>query len=93
VPMDGVLHACFVRSPHAHARIRSIDLSAARAAPGVHGVFAAQDLMGELTHWRMPLGFAFAVLPENTVPFVLARDETAFVGEAIAVVVARSRHL
>ena len=93
VPMDGVLHACFVRSPHAHARIRSIDLSAARAAPGVHGAFAAQDLMGELTHWRMPLGFAFAVLPENTVPFVLARDEVAFVGEAIAVVVARSRHL
>ena len=93
VPMDGVLHACFVRSPHAHARIRSIDLSAARALPGVHGVFAAQDLLGELTHWRMPLGFAFAVLPENTVPFVLARDEVAFVGEAIAVVVAQSRHL
>ncbi len=93
VPMDGVLHACFVRSPHAHARIRSIDLSAARALTGVHGVFAAQDLMGELTHWRMPLGFAFAVLPENTVPFVLAREEVAFVGEAIAVVVAQSRHL
>ena len=93
VPMDGVLHACFVRSPHAHARIRSIDLSAARALPGVQGVFAAQDLLGELTHWRMPLGFAFAVLPENTVPFVLARDEVAFVGEAIAVVVAQSRHL
>ena len=93
VPMDGVLHACFVRSPHAHARIRSIDLSAARALPGVHGVFAAQDLMSELTHWRMPLGFAFAVLPENTVPFVLAREEVAFVGEAIAVVVAQSRHL
>ncbi|WP_341668758.1 xanthine dehydrogenase family protein molybdopterin-binding subunit [Alcaligenes sp. SDU_A2] len=93
IPMDGVLHACFVRSPHAHARIRSIDLSAARALPGVDAVFAAQDLMGELTHWRMPLGFAFAVLPENTVPFVLARDEVAFVGEAIAVVVAQSRHI
>ncbi len=93
IPMEGVLHACFVRSPHAHARIRSIDLSAARALPGVHGAFTAQDLMGELTHWRMPLGFAFAVLPENTVPFVLARKEVAFVGEAIAVIVAQSRHV
>lgn len=93
IPMEGVLHACFVRSPHAHARIRSIDLSAARALPGVHGAFTAQDLMGELTHWRMPLGFAFAVLPENTVPFVLAREEVAFVGEAIAVIVAQSRHV
>lgn len=93
VRVEGVLHACFVRSPHAHARIKSIDLSAARALPGVCGVFAAQDLMDELTHWRLPLGFAFAVLPDNTLPFVLARDEVAFVGEAIAVVVAETRHL
>ncbi|HEY9280197.1 MAG TPA: xanthine dehydrogenase family protein molybdopterin-binding subunit, partial [Eoetvoesiella sp.] len=93
VPIESPLHACFVRSPHAHARIVSIDLSAARALPGVEAVYAASDLFGELTGWRMPLGFPLAALPENTVPFVLAADEVAFVGEAIVVVIAQSRHL
>lgn len=93
IPVDDVLHACFVRSPEAHARIVSIDTAAAASTPGVIGVFTQNDLFGELTSWRMPLGFALAVLPENTTPFVLARDEVAFVGEAIAVVVATSRHV
>lgn len=93
VPAEGVLHACFVRSSQAHARILGVDMSQARAMPGVVGVFAQKDLFGELTAWRMPLGFALAALPENTTPFVLAGEEVAFVGEAIAVVVARSRHL
>src|SRR5215475_7443390 len=34
--LPGALHACFVRSPHAHARIRGIDATAVRAMPGVH---------------------------------------------------------
>ena len=41
---DGALHACFVRSPMAHAKIRSIDSAAARAMPGVHAVLTAADL-------------------------------------------------
>src|SRR2546430_4708346 len=40
----GCLHAAMVRSPHAHARIRAIDVSAARRAPGVDGVFTATHL-------------------------------------------------
>ncbi|MFQ6686633.1 hypothetical protein OMF52_17955, partial [Bordetella pertussis] len=39
IEVEGVLHACFVRSPHAHARLVSIDLSAARAVPGVAAVY------------------------------------------------------
>lgn len=93
IPVRPVLHACFVRSPHAHAKILSINTDTARALDGVAGVFAAEDLFGELTDWRMPLGFALAKLPYNTLPFVLAKDEVAFVGEAIAVVVADSRHI
>jgi len=93
VPAPGVLHACFVRSPQAHARIVSMDTAPAKALPGVVGVFTRRDFFGELTSWRMPLGFALAALPENTTPFVLADQEVAFVGEAIAVVVATSRHL
>ena len=92
VPVDGVLHAAFVRSPHAHARIAAIDMTAARAMPGVVAVMSQDDLFGELTTWRMPLGFPLAVLPENATPFVLARHEVAFCGEACAVVVANSRH-
>lgn len=91
IPVATPLHACFVRSPHAHARIVSIDLSAARAMPGVAAAYAAADLYGELTEWRMPLGFALADLPANTTPFVLAGSEVAFAGEAVAVVLADSR--
>lgn len=93
IPVRPVLHACFVRSPHAHAKILSIDTSAAKRLAGVQAVYAAKDLFGELTDWRMPLGFPLAQLPYNTVPFVLANDEVAFVGEAIAVVIADSRHI
>ncbi|MFZ9372099.1 MAG: xanthine dehydrogenase family protein molybdopterin-binding subunit, partial [Limnohabitans sp.] len=93
VPMDDACHACFVRSAQAHARIVSVDTTQARGIPGVVGVFVKQDLFGELTSWRMPLGFALAALPENTTPFVLVDHEVAFVGEAIAVVVASSRHV
>jgi len=93
VPVDDACHACFVRSAQAHARIVSIDTEKARAVPGVVGVYVKQDLFGELTSWRMPLGFALAALPENTTPFVLVDHEVAFVGEAIAVVVASSRHV
>jgi carbon-monoxide dehydrogenase large subunit len=93
IAVDGALHACFVRSPHAHARILSIDATAARAMPGVAAVYAAQDLFGELTEWRMPLGFPLANLPADTTPFVLASREVAFVGEAVAIVVACSRHV
>jgi len=56
-------------------------------------VYGARDLFGQLTSWRMPLGFPLAALPDDTTPFVLAEHEVAFVGEAIAVVVADSRHI
>jgi carbon-monoxide dehydrogenase large subunit len=93
IPVEGALHACFVRSSEAHARIVAIDTQLAKAVEGVVGVFTQRDLFGELTSWRMPLGFPLAALPENSTPFVLAGEEVAFVGEAIAVVVATSRHI
>lgn len=40
----GMAHICFVRSPYAHARIRDLDLSAARPLPGVVAIVTAQDL-------------------------------------------------
>jgi len=92
IPMPGTLHACFVRSPHAHARILSIDTQHANTMPGVVAVLTQADLFGHITSWKMPVGFSLSGLPEESAPFVLAGDEVAFVGEAYAVVVAATRH-
>ena len=47
VTLPGQTYGVFLRSPHAHARIRSIDLQPARAAPGVVGVFTGEDLAAD----------------------------------------------
>ncbi len=88
-----MVQAAFVRSPHAHARIRSIDASAARRLPGVHAVFTLADLAPWLSQERIPLQFRTAALPGDITQFVLAKDEVAFVGEAVAMVVAQTRYL
>ncbi|MGZ3348727.1 MAG: xanthine dehydrogenase family protein molybdopterin-binding subunit, partial [Xanthobacteraceae bacterium] len=88
-----MLEAAFVRSPHAHARIRAIDTGAARRHPGVHAVFTLADLMPLLAQERLPLQFRTAQLPPDITPLVLAKDEVAFVGEAVAVVIASTRYL
>lgn len=89
----GLLHAAFVRSPHAHALIRGIDKSAAANAPGVHAVLAFEDIAPMLSQERMPLQFRSGQLPPDVTPFPLAKDEVAFVGEAVAVVIADTRPL
>jgi carbon-monoxide dehydrogenase large subunit len=91
--MPGMLEAAFVRSPHAHATIRRIDVGAARNLPGVHAVLTLADLRPLLTQERLPLQFRTANLPPDVTPFVLARDEVSFVGEAIAVVIAENRYI
>src|ERR1700704_4910246 len=48
IKLPGLLHACFVRSPHPHARIGAIDTAAAQAMPGVHAVLTADDMPGRL---------------------------------------------
>jgi carbon-monoxide dehydrogenase large subunit len=81
------LHAVFVRSPHAHARLRVIDLSAARAAAGVVAVYGPSDFadIGDLRpNWVFP-GTKVKGRPP------LARDYVRHVGEAVAVVIAESR--
>ncbi|HYM66312.1 MAG TPA: molybdopterin cofactor-binding domain-containing protein, partial [Patescibacteria group bacterium] len=79
---EGLLHAAFIRSPMAHARIRRIDASSARAMPGVAGVFFAEDL--KLKPQEFPSLDMFARPP-------LASEVVRFVGDAIGVVVAESR--
>src|SRR5258708_9513843 len=55
IALPGTLSAVFVRSPHAHATVNSIDTRAARAAPGVHAVFTLDDLIPHLSSHRTPL--------------------------------------
>ena len=84
---EGCLHAAFVRSPYPHARIRGVDDAAARAVPGVVGVFTSADVPG-----RMPPAMRAVpeVLGDSATP--LATDTVRFVGEPVAVVVAESRY-
>ncbi len=89
----GVLHAAFVRSPYAHALVHGIDCAAARGVEGVHAVLALADLKPVLAEERLPLQFRMAQLPPDVTPFVLAKDEVAYAGEAVAVVLANSRYV
>jgi aerobic carbon-monoxide dehydrogenase large subunit len=91
--LPDTLEAAFVRSPHAHAAIRGIDTSTARRCPGVQAVLTLADLLPLLAQERLPLQFRTAQLPPDITPLVLAKDEVAFVGEAVAVVVAQTRYL
>ena len=83
LPSEGVLRAVFVRSMMAHARIGGLDAREALAMPGVVGVFVAEDLaLGPIS--------AGGVLDEVFARPVLAADVARFVGEPIAVLVART---
>jgi aerobic carbon-monoxide dehydrogenase large subunit len=88
--VPGALHAKVVRSPYAHARIRSIDTTQAQAMPGVVGVFTGADLRDD---WDNPLPCAWSVTDDMKSPehWPLAIDEACFVGEGVAVVVAETR--
>src|SRR5918912_1794196 len=55
VNLPGTLAACFVRSPHAHARIRAVHRAAALALPGVHAVLTADDLPGRMARNQIPM--------------------------------------
>ena len=84
IHLPNTLEAAFVRSSFAHAKIKSIDVSATRAAPGVHAVFTYDDIRPLLTADRLPLELRLEQLPPNVTPLPLAKDEVVFVGEAIA---------
>lgn len=87
----GTLHAMFVRSPYGHARIKGIDAAAALALPGVHAVMSTTDLPESARAKRLPLFVPNPAITQPLMPYVLAREEVSFVGEAVALVIAESR--
>jgi aerobic carbon-monoxide dehydrogenase large subunit len=86
-----LLHAAGLRSPHARARIRSIDASRARAQRGVHLVLTAAEL-GALNQ-PTPLLIPHPELTHPRTPQPLAVDEVRYAGELVALVVADDRYL
>src|SRR3954452_19589234 len=87
--LAGTLHAAFVRSTHAHALITSVDLSAAKATPGVAAAFAAADIEDACEPIRAPCSYDTY---RQTYQDLLAREKVRLVGEPIAVVVAEDRY-
>ena len=85
IKMSGMLHMDIVRSPLAHARIKSIDKSAALAIPGVHAVLTADDLKPLKLHWMPTLA--------GDVAAVLADLKLHFQMQEVAIVIADDRYI
>src|SRR5947208_5278460 len=85
--LAGMTYAAFVRSPHAHAKIRKIDVAKATAHPGVVAIFTGKDLTGVNS---LPCGW---LLPDLKVPPhpPLAVDTVRYVGDPVAIVIAESQ--
>src|SRR6202043_2056596 len=91
--LSGMLHACFVRSPYAHARVHGIDAKPALAIPGVHAVIAAEDLPDPMRSEAMPMLLPNPSISALCTQHVLARAEVYYVGQPVAVVIADSRYI
>ncbi|MER7880507.1 xanthine dehydrogenase family protein molybdopterin-binding subunit [Streptomyces solisilvae] len=90
IELPGMLHAQFVRSTVAHGTITEIDLTRVRQVPGVVAAFTAADLeLGDIT---ARLGRPLSEFVPTAMP-VLARDRVRYVGEPVAVVIARDPYL
>ena len=96
IQLPGMLHAAFLRSDYAHARIKSIDVSQARKRPGVVAVYTAEDF-GD--YWKPgplqvppPTAIKGSVFHARTlVP--IAKDKVRFSGEPLALIIAESRYI
>src|SRR5271156_1626734 len=90
IQLPGMLHIAFLRSPFAHARITSVDVSAARNEPGVIAAYSGADFAAE----QGSLPCAWPVTPDIVIPAhpPMATEEVRYVGEAVACVVARDRY-
>ena len=85
IKLPGMLHAAVLRSPYAHARIKSIDTSEARRVPGVVAIQTGADALEHVS--PMP-----AFCAETVVQTAIATERVRFVGEAVAAVAATSRY-
>ncbi len=85
VSLPGMLHCAILRSPNAHAKITSIDTSAAEKMPGVIAIITGEDAK----RWTQPM----QTVPEGWGTLCLATDRVRFVGEPVVAVAATSRYI
>ena len=91
ITLRGLLHGKVLRSPYAHARIKSIDTSEAEAYPGVRAVITAQDLpYASLTKEELGAGYQALKFASN---HILASGKVLFKGHAVAAVAAANLHV
>jgi len=95
IVLPGQTYGVFLRSPHAHARIRSIDLTRAKAAPGVVAIFTGEDVAAAKVN-GLPCGWLIhskdgSPMKEPAHP-ILAQGKVRHVGDQVALVVAESVH-
>jgi len=88
----GAVHAAFVRSPHAHARVRGIDVAEAIDVDGVVGIYTYDDLEGAAAE-PLPLLIPHPDLAHPRTGYALARDLVHHVGEPVVMVVATDRYV
>ena len=93
IKIPSMAHAAFVRSPHGHAAIRSIDARAALATSGVFAVYTAADLTPHLKLDRLIVGLPSPTYRQDVNRPVLAQDEVVHVGEPVAIVLAKNRYV
>jgi aerobic carbon-monoxide dehydrogenase large subunit len=91
IQMSGLLHAAFVRSQSAHARINGLDKAAALELPGIAAIFTAEDLES-VAAGPMPQMAPHPALKQPFAYHPLAKDAVHHVGEAMALVLAETRH-
>src|SRR5947207_328654 len=90
IRLPGLLHAAILRSPHAHARIVSIDVSRAQTVPGVVAVLTGADVNEHCGTVPCAGAMADQKMPKHT---VLAGNRVYFVGHAVAVAVATDAYI
>ncbi|OYX90247.1 MAG: carbon monoxide dehydrogenase [Azorhizobium sp. 32-67-21] len=91
ISLPRMVHVVYVRSPHAHARIVSIDATAAKAAKGVVAVVTGAEIAQVCTPWVGVLSHMVGL--KSAPQYPIAVDRACWQGEAVAAVVARTRAL
>ena len=89
IRLPRLVHVVYLRSPHAHARIKHLDLSQARKQPGVVAVFTGHEVAQYCTPWVGVLGHLKGI--RSAPQYAIAPEKACWQGEAIAAIVAQTR--
>ena len=90
IKLASMAHMAILRSPYAHANIRSVDTTAAKAMPGVVGVFVGADIPYNPMPMAWPAGGSAGIQNNVNTPRTLATDSVMWTGEGVAAVVAET---